>query len=235
MNDPNLTRRYAIYFAPADASALDRLGNDWLGRDARNGKVTTAELPPSISIEAWRIATEAPRRYGFHATLKPPFRLAHGANAEDLKEALRKFAETREAFPLPDLVLGTLGRFLALVLSKPSAALHCLAADCVRDLDSFRDPPDAAEIASRMHPSLNMAEQQNLIAWGYPYVLGTWRFHMSLTSSLKPDNLAIFKEHLAERFREACAQPLLCDSICLFEEPAPNSPLTLIERYPFSR
>jgi Protein of unknown function (DUF1045) len=195
----------------------------------------TPELPASISLEAWQAATESPRRYGFHATLKPPFKMAKGTRAEDLKEALTKFAESQQAFSLPHLSVGTLGRFLALVLSAPSPALHDLAANCVRELDAFREPPDAVEIAKRMHPSLKMDEQQNLIAWGYPYVLDTWKFHMSLTSSLKPDNLEIFREHLAQRFSEICEQPLLCDSICLFEEPAPNDPLLLIERYPLSR
>jgi putative phosphonate metabolism protein len=235
MSHPTSSSRYAIYFAPAESSQLDRLGSDWLGRDAQTGKTMTPELPASISLEAWRTATESPRRYGFHATLKPPFKLAKGAGAEDLKDALAKFAETHQAFNLPHLSLDTLGRFLALVLSAPSPALHDLAADCVRDLDAFRDPPDAAEIAKRTHPSLQTDEQQNLIAWGYPYVLDTWKFHMSLTSSLKPDDLRLFREHLAQRFSEVCEQPLLCDSICLFEEPAPNHPLLLIEHYPLSR
>jgi putative phosphonate metabolism protein len=235
MSNPTSSRRYAIYFAPAESSPLDRMGSHWLGRDARTGETAMPDLPPSISIEAWRTATEAPRRYGFHATLKPPFRLVTGARVEDMKETVRKFAETRQAFSLPPLSLGTLGRFLALVLSEPSPELHGLAAGCVRDLDAFRDPPDAAEIASRMHPSLHPAERQNLIAWGYPYVLDTWKFHMSLTSSLKPDDLGLFREHLAQRFHEVCEQPLLCDSICLFEEPAPNQPLLLMERFPLCK
>jgi putative phosphonate metabolism protein len=235
MSYPTSSSRYAIYFAPAESSLLDRLGSHWLGRDARTGETMTTELPASISLETWQAATDSPRRYGFHATLKPPFKLVKGMRAEDLKDALAKLAETQQAFSLPRLSLGTLGRFLALVLSTPSPALHDLAASCVRELDAFREPPDAVEIAKRMHPSLTKNEQQNLIAWGYPYVLDTWKFHMSLTSSLKPEDLELFREHLARRFSEVCEQPLLCDSICLFEEPAPNHPLLLIERYPLSK
>jgi hypothetical protein len=54
---------------------------------------------------------------------------------------------------------------------------------------------------------------------------------MTLTSSLKPEDLGVFREHLLERFRAVCEQPLLCDSICLFEEPLPNAPLLLAARY----
>src|ERR1700733_10722081 len=128
MSHPTSSSRYAIYFAPAEPSPLDRLGSHWLGRDARTGETMTPDLPASISLEAWRTATESPRRYGFHATLKPPFKLAKGASAEELKEAMARFAETHQAFELPHLSLGTLGRFLALILSTPSATLHNLAA-----------------------------------------------------------------------------------------------------------
>ncbi len=207
-------KRYAVYFAPDEASALHSLGSEWLGRDARTDELTTPSLPESISVESWRTRTEAARRYGFHATL---------------------FAAQRTSFNLPPLCLGTLGRFLALILSGPSMELLRLAADCVRDLDQFRAPPDPEDVARRMGASLNAAEQQNLIRWGYPYVLDTWKFHMTLTSSLSPDDLTVFRQHLAERFDSVCRAPVLCESICLFEEPEPNAPLLLTDRFPLAQ
>ena len=201
------------------------------GRDAQMSSRSTPDLPSTISDEAWRIATEAPRRYGFHATLKPPFKLAPGTSADDLKSALQAFAQTQKAFLLPRLTLGKLGRFLALILSEPSPAMHELAADCFREFDSFRASAEADDIAKRMHASLNEAERRNLLAWGYPYVLDTWKFHMTLTKSLDVQVLETFRDHLAGRFCAACEEPVMCDSICLFEEPAPNSAMLLTARF----
>jgi hypothetical protein len=195
----------------------------------------TPTLPESISIEVWRTATQAPRRYGFHATLKPPFRLAAGRSADDLKTVLESFAKSQKAFLLPRLTLGTLGRFLALILSEPSPMLHTLAADCVRQFDSFRASADPEDLARRMQPSLNEAERANLLTWGYPYVLDTWKFHMTLTNSLDPDVLTLFRAHLLQRCQPVCEQLWRCDAICLFEEPSPNSALLLTERFEFAQ
>src|SRR5690606_21547575 len=70
--------RYAVYFAPAEDSALNRLASRWLGRCAYTG----TRYPPTgigeITPAAQEEITAEPRRYGFHATLKPPFRLPQG-------------------------------------------------------------------------------------------------------------------------------------------------------------
>src|SRR5262245_25723176 len=72
------TLRHAVYFAPAESSALWQAGCRWLGRDARSGT-----HPVQPAVDGWSAAeiqriTASPRMYGFHATLKPPFRLAEG-------------------------------------------------------------------------------------------------------------------------------------------------------------
>lgn len=235
MSHSNLSHRCAIYFAPQVDSQLHQIASNWLGRDASTDKLAEPELPATILHAAWRSATEDPRRYGFHATLKPPFQLAPGTGLDALKESLKQFSDRHTAFSLPTLTLGTLGHFLALTLSESSPILHQLAANCVRDLDHFRASSDAADLAKRMRPSHNLAEQQNLIRWGYPYVLDTWKFHMTLTNSLTPDVLPLFRDHLIERFSSVCEQPLLCDSICLFEESKPGAPMLLTKRFPLAQ
>jgi putative phosphonate metabolism protein len=235
MSHSNLAHRYAIYLAPQEGSQLHQLASRWLGRNASTGELAEPELPTSISRVAWRTATKDPRRYGFHATLKPPFQLMKGARVEALKESLQKIADEHTAFTLPPLILGALGHFLALILSAPSPLLHQLASDCVRDLDLFRAPSDSVDLAKRMRPSHNVAEQQNLIRWGYPYVLDTWKFHLTLTNSLKLEDLELFRNHLSQRFAEVCQQPMQCDSICLFEEPTPGAPLLLTARFPLAQ
>ncbi len=95
--------RYAIYFSPPARSPLATLGASWLGHNCDNG---TAIEPPrlaGISSEAQAALTRAPRRYGFHATLKPPFHLAPGAILDDLRQSLRALATRASVLCLPSL------------------------------------------------------------------------------------------------------------------------------------
>ena len=62
--------RFAIYDAPID-DALASFGATWLGWDVRIGGATR-----QIDVAGLDDITMTPRKYGFHATLKPPFRLA---------------------------------------------------------------------------------------------------------------------------------------------------------------
>src|SRR5690348_16409561 len=86
--------RYAIYYAPASGSALDRFGTGLLGYDAWTG----CYLPfPDDVIQAapdWRDLSGDPRKYGFHSTLKAPFALAPGKCEAGLLAACATFAAT---------------------------------------------------------------------------------------------------------------------------------------------
>ena len=57
-----MTTRYGVYWAPQPHHPLWSAGCEWLGRDASRPDKT---WPPHA-------ATGTPRRYGFHATMKPP-------------------------------------------------------------------------------------------------------------------------------------------------------------------
>jgi putative phosphonate metabolism protein len=223
--------RYALYFSPSEDSLLARLGNEWLGRGPAMNTRSTPSLPHNIGPLEWSSVTEAAAGYGFHATLKPPFRLVEGATVSGIQHAVSSFAASKSSFAAPHLVLGTLGHFLALVLSETSETFSDFAADCVREFDSFRAPAGEAEIKKRMHDSLSPREQEHLFRWGYPYVLDTWKFHMTLTCSLPDDALHLFRAHLSERFAEVCVRPLQVDSICLFEQPAAGAPFRLLDRF----
>jgi len=215
--------RYAIYFSPGLGSPLLGLGSRWLGRDATTGETLNPDLPDHIRHENWARATDSPRRYGFHATLKPPFRLAEDVTLEDLRAALRVFAESQRSFLAPPPVVGTLGRFLALVLSAPSEQFSDLAAACVSEFDRFRAPATEDETATRLRGPLTVREREHVMRWGYPYVFDTWKFHMSLTSSLHNGSLSLFEPYLRRRFASACEQPIPVDSICIFREPSPGA------------
>jgi len=133
--------RYAIYYAPAPDSALARFGHSWLGYDVETGR--PVEQPAITGVDSQRLAeiTAEPRRYGFHATLKPPFALAPGRNGAELAAALAAFAARRAAVRAPPLVLAAISGFWALVPSQPCKSLTHLAAACVQHFDAFRAPP----------------------------------------------------------------------------------------------
>ncbi|WP_223252672.1 DUF1045 domain-containing protein [Paracoccus mutanolyticus] len=74
-------RRYAIYHLPE--GALGRMGTAWLGWDPRRGSPAARPVVRALPGDAEAL-TRAPRPYGFHATLKAPFRLAAGHGPDEL-------------------------------------------------------------------------------------------------------------------------------------------------------
>jgi hypothetical protein len=209
---------------------LHGLGSSWLGRDAITGEPVDPGLPDHIGREEWLRVTESPRRYGFHATLKPPFRLGGNATFEELRIALHEFAAHHKSFRAPALTVGTLGHFLALTLSEPSQEFSELAADCVSELERFRAPATEEQLAKRLHDSLSSREREHVMRWGYPYVFDTWKFHMSLTGSLPASSLPPLEEYLRHRFAQISQQPLIVDSVCIFYEPDPGGTYRVAER-----
>ncbi|MBV9811843.1 MAG: hypothetical protein JO326_03780, partial [Acetobacteraceae bacterium] len=71
--------RVAVYYAPSPDDPLWECAVRWLGRDPATG--ASCRQPDVAGIEE---ATADPRLYGFHATLKPPMRLAAGTRWDAL-------------------------------------------------------------------------------------------------------------------------------------------------------
>jgi hypothetical protein len=137
-----------------------------------------------ISQSRWDAIAKEPRRYGFHATLRAPFRLRRGVDEKMLVRELDAFASARHAPPPTPLKLGTPGDFIALVPKTPSAKIDRLAADCVEAFDRFRAPLTAAERDRRLTAGLSKRQVKFLERYGYPYVMDEFRFHMTLTGPL---------------------------------------------------
>jgi putative phosphonate metabolism protein len=226
-------KRYAIYYLPQPDTRLYSMGVEWLGYDLERGATIVPLLPDEIPVDCWSQVTASPRRYGFHATLKPPFRLAPNQTPEKLRDTLAEFANGRQVFSGPPLMLARLGEFQALILREPLEHLHQLAADCVIQFDDFRLPADKHELARRRHNGLNARELEHVNRWGYPYVLDTWKFHMTLTSSLSEPLSSLVYAHLNARLQPLRTEPFLVDSLCLFQESAPGEAFHLVERFPF--
>ncbi|MBI2242033.1 MAG: DUF1045 domain-containing protein [Magnetospirillum gryphiswaldense] len=206
-----MTTRYAIYFLPEPSSALMRLGQVWLDR-----------LPRQLTAEA--------RPYGFHATLKAPFRLAEGCDEAQLVAACADFAARHRGVIEAPPALAVLNGFFALRPSLPSDAIQSLGAACVRDFDRFRAPLTPAERAKRLKSPLSARSRQLLEDWGYPYVFEEYRFHMTLTCRVEAQAQAEVAAMLQPLVAEACAENLEIRSICLVRQD-PGSDFTLVERF----
>ncbi|MEM0922618.1 MAG: DUF1045 domain-containing protein [Pseudomonadota bacterium] len=226
--------RYAIYYAPPEGSALAQFGASWLGWDAAAGEGRAHPDLPGLPEPVSRL-TEQPRKYGFHGTLKPPFHLAEGHDVEGLAEAAAGLAAHTPSFEIPRIAQQTIGPFLALVPAEPSEPLADLAASCVRELDAFRAPPDAAELAKRRAGGLSAAQEANLLRWGYPYLFEEFRFHLTLTGPLDPTICAATETVLAPALAQILADPLPIREICLFgEEASPERRFHILTRFALS-
>lgn len=212
-----MIKRYAIYFAPADAG-LWRAGSDWLGWDAVTGRPVGPPALAGLAVAGLAAATRAARSYGFHATLKAPFRLAAGQTAQGLRHALAETAADLAPVPLPGLAVRPLGPFLALTLPTEAPALAQLATDVVTRLEPFRAPLTAAEIARRRPERLSPRQRELLDLYGYPFVFEEFRFHMSLTGDLPADELARLLPLAQDCFAPHLARPQVLDRLCLFGE-----------------
>lgn len=212
--------RFATYWIPEATHPLWQAGCAWLGRDPASDDPGRA--PPYAT---------APWRYGFHATLKAPLRLASHCTEDDFVAAVAALAASRPDFTLPPLQVGWLGGFLALRPCEPQAEnspLRRLADACVRALDRFRAAPPAAGTAARA-TGLDAVQQALLARWGYPHVFGHWRFHLTLSDPHPAEPEALVARAEAH-FADALAQPLPARAIAVFVETAPGRPLRLLQR-----
>jgi len=227
-------RRYALYLAPRADSAWGVFGARWIGRCAAGG--AACEPLAIAGIEPAVLATlmSDPRRYGFHATLKPPFRLAPGRTLNSLIDALRQRFAAEPAFDLPALQPCLLGHFIALVPARTSPRADRLAEDCVRLFDDWRAPLTEAEVARRLAHPLDARGRELLERWGYPSVLDRFRLHFSLTGQLAAGHRSLEAVLCAAAQQRLPATPMVVDSVCLFEEHAPGADLQLLERFDFT-
>jgi putative phosphonate metabolism protein len=217
--------RAAVYYAPLLSDPLWDAAAAWLGRDPETG--ADCPQPDLAGIQS---VTAEPRLYGFHATLKPPMVLRGGW--DEFVTAAAALARGIAPFALPPLAVADMSGFLALRETAPCPALQALADACVVGLDGFRVPADAAELARRRGAGLPPAAEAMLVRWGYPYVLETWRFHMTLTGRLLPEDRAFWIAAAERHFAAACAEPRAVTGICLFTQAAPGAPFMVAERLP---
>lgn len=234
-NNMHVPHRVAIYYAPAVQSAWWRAGSSWLGRCAATDLTITQPQLEGFTSEAFGKLTSEPRRYGWHGTLRAPFRLAEGKSLGDVRAAVQRLCAERDAFELAPLQVSRMGGFLALRPSQAEPELDRLAGDCVRQMHSLAAPLTDDELARRRRAALSSEQNEFLQTWGYPYVFGQFRFHFSLTGSMKDlheDKEVLLIEKANAHFQQLPACRV--DRVSLFVEPTPGAQFRLLEQNEFS-
>ena len=230
---PTAAYRYAVYFAPNPGTLAWLAGSHWLGRCA-------ALLQPMQQLDIHGVAPEelarltaAPRRYGWHATLKAPFALAPGVDWLTLHHAVQTLASTLRPFSMPPMQVQRIDDFLALVptVAHPANAdIQATAAACATQLQPLAAPLTASDLARRRAAGLTPRQDELLQQWGYPYVLEEFRFHLSLTGSLAgadADTVALVLDAAEQFFADL--PPLHFSSLALFAEPTPGADFVLLD------
>lgn len=201
--------RYAIYYAPPEGAFAEAAAR-WLGWDVQRARAVAQPDIPGLADD-----TAEPRRYGFHGTVKPPFRLAQGADRQGLARAVAGLAARLAPVEMPGLQLVNLQGFLALIPRGDTAPLQALAAQVVRDLDPFRATLTAAEMARRRPDRLTPRQQHLLGQYGYPFVMEQFQFHLTLTGRLQMDRAPELARLAQAHFAGLVPQPFRLADLCL--------------------
>ncbi len=227
--------RYAICYTPSARDPLSMAAASWLGRSVYSGE--PIEHPDGIGLGQSEIAfhTALPRRNGFHACLKAPFRLHPDVSEAALLRELMHFAGVVEPFTLPALEVGRLGDFCGLMPNCPSVELDQLAALVVQNFDPFRAPLTEAEIERMAPERLSAPQFSNLYRWGDPHVLDEYRFYMPLTGPLPVTERERIHKAISRYFSTYLAQPPLFSNLALFVEREPGAPLVVHSLHPMGR
>ena len=202
----NSGARYAVYFVPAADHPLYRFGRAVLAYDCYTREDVAHPHSVRLAPAEWAALTREPRVYGFHATLKAPFRLLAPFGEAALTQAFAAFAAARRAIPLIEPYVGMLGSFIAVMPRRRCIALDELAARCVTAFDGFRAPLTREERERRLSAGLGPAEIANLDRWGYPFVFEAFRFHLTLTGPVTSARCDCVLALLQEAFARQCGE-----------------------------
>jgi hypothetical protein len=227
--------RYAIHFTPSPNDPLTQVAAAWLGRDVYSGQAV--EPPGTIDLGMQEISyhTALPRRYGFHGTIKAPFRLAEGHSEAALLRDLMYFSGRQDPFMLPQLVVARHDNVFSLVPERPCEVLHFFAARVVQEFDRYRAPLSEAEIERADPDRLSASQLTNLHRWGSPHVKYEIPFQMSQTGGVEASSTK--RNERAERkvFEPLLTRSLQFSSLALFIEDEPGAPFRVQSLHPMGR
>tara|TARA_B100001093_G_scaffold355004_1_gene339557 strand:+ start:186 stop:986 length:801 start_codon:yes stop_codon:yes gene_type:complete len=225
------TPRFAIYFAPEIDSKLHSIGSQWLGRDSSSGKSLKQPYIKGISSNYFCSVTKTPRRYGFHATLKAPFRLNEDFTLMDLCSQIQRLSALSKTFYIK-LKVRKLGNFIALMMDPTEQKMQNLTSKLVENLDYFRAPLHQEEIDKRRMSTLTTSQDENLLNWGYPYVFNDFRFHITLTEKIQcRSDLESMVSAASSYFSGSLENTIKVGSISLFVQESSEADFLQIQQF----
>ncbi|MCL6282372.1 DUF1045 domain-containing protein [Ruegeria sp. 2012CJ41-6] len=225
----NNHRRYAVFHTPPDGILAEKAAQ-WLGWDPVSG--LAPEFPGLDGLPAPnRKLTARPRKYGFHGTLRPPFRPAQGLTLDRLQDMADDLARSLRPVTLNGLSVAALGPFLALRPVGETGPLTDLAAQIIEATNTWRTPLSAEERARRNPDRLSPQHRALLDQWGYPFVMGAFQFHMTLTGPLRPEERNPLQILLARYFEGCIPHPYPISDLCLMGE-GEDGRFRLLSRHP---
>lgn len=221
--------RYAICFVPAAQSMLYRYGSSILGYDCYSG--APVDFPHHFGKVAvnWNELSAPPRRHGFQATLKSPFRLSPSSTERQLADALQSFAGLGHAIHRFAPTVKLIDDFFAVVPLEAKAPLDGFAASCTMLFDAYRAPMSPKERAQRVALGLNRNQVQNLDRWGDPYALSEFRFHLTLTGRVAPSRRKAISAILLDGLeRMGVEQSVAVDRLALLKQQSAEAPFRVV-------
>ncbi len=208
--------RFAVYYAPRPGE-FATVTAALLGWDNTQGRSVPLSNLTGLPAPLADLTTD-PRKYGFHGTIRAPFRPALGCTTDDVADAVRAVSCQFPPAVCTGLQLVNLHGFLALVPMGDTSALNNLAAEVVRATNHLRAPLTPAEIARRRPDSLTPEERDLLDRWGYPFVMGAFQFHLTLTNRLSDSQVAQVAPILSSYLGPSLPEPFVVEDLCLFGE-----------------
>ncbi len=217
-------KRFAVYFAPRSGGFATEAAA-WLGWDVEAGQaVAQPDLPGIAEI------TAEPRKYGFHGTLRAPFRLGPGVDLGAVQACVAALASRLAPARCAGLQLVNLDGFLALIPCGDMSDINGLAAEVVVMTNGLRADLTEAEVARRRPETLTARQKELLGIYGYPYVLDAFQFHLTLTGRLPEDDARAVAAMLVPHFAQVLPEPFVIEDLCLFGEDAAGC-FHLLNRY----
>ncbi len=188
--------RYAIYYAPPKESILEEFGRYWFGWDPLNAKLINNKhrinylnrfgIKNLINIDKNVLIA---KKYGFHGTLIPPFKLNKNYSTNTLFKKTEEIAKKFKKFKFYKFKLKKMNNFYAFVQNKKNNNINKLSNRLVRELFKFRSPLTKKEIDRRNPSKLSKLQLNILYKWGYPYLMSEFNFHMTLASEVTGNKL----------------------------------------------
>jgi hypothetical protein len=214
--------RCEIAYVPPPDDPLTTKAAGWLGRDPYSGSVTEAQVE-GLTRDDRSYLTALPRRFGFHATLKPPFVLEQGHTDHELGRRLGEFAKNVRPLPTVHLRIALIDTFFALVPAHPAPELMHLAANIVAEFDAFRLPMTPEDVDRRSAARYSPVQLANLRRWGSAFVFDQFHFHMTLTGPVDRNE----REHVQlvlNRYFGSAPIPVAIDRLSLSVQHEPHDP-----------